>query len=68
MITKMIQTRVIGERNKCGRREEDLHPLLQEVTHLARVAMRPEKEKEIKRNTEKAIEKKETKFFCQNSA
>ena len=33
------------EKKKCGRREGDLHPLFQAVTHLAWVAIRPEKEK-----------------------
>ena len=35
----------LGEKNNCGRREGDLHPLLQAGTHLALVAMRPDKKR-----------------------
>lgn len=51
---KFIKKRNLGEIKKNGRREGDLHLLLQEVTYLAWVAIRPEKGKDInKKNTKK---------------
>ena len=45
---RTLEKRTLEKRKKSVRREGDLHPLLQAVTHLAQVAMRPEKEKNIK--------------------
>ena len=53
------ETKYWREREKkCGRRE-DFDPLLQAVTHPACVAPRPEREKDIKRNTGKSDRQEE---------
>ena len=59
MIIKRIQKRTLKEKKKYRRSEGVFYPLFQAVTHLALVAMRPEKEKQ-----QKVIKKKNLDFFC----
>ena len=51
-----------GEKNNCGRREGDLHPLLQAGTHLVLVAMRPDK-KRLKKKHSKNRSKRRMQSF-----
>ena len=61
---KFIKKRNLGEIKKNGRREGDLHLLLQEVTYLAWVAIRPEKGKDInKKKTQKSDRKEKDKVL-----
>lgn len=64
MSMKFIKKRNLGEIKKNGRREGDLHLLLQEVTYLAWVAIRPEKGKDInKKKTQKSDRKEKDKVL-----
>ena len=60
---KFIKKRNLGEIKKNGRREGDLHLLLQEVTYLAWVAIRPEKGKDINKKTQKSDGKEKDKVL-----
>lgn len=64
MSMKFIKKRNLGEIKKNGRREGDLHLLLQEVTYLAWVAIIPEKGKDInKKKTQQSDGKEKDKVL-----